>query len=173
MGTPYIRRFTGQCRSTGRQIQAWWWPNEPKHVVRNDECMVCPCYPLWRRNNREKNFKIFLGRHTRKYTHLAQIRLLFLTSPSRSNLLTNQPICSGHRVCWQTSAEDKSLNSRRHMSWKQAAHAYFWEVRIREFGCTYIHINLSNWPGYELFVFPWLGFGIRISVVLNWQQKPR
>jgi hypothetical protein len=116
METSHIRRFTGQCRSTSRQIQAWWWLNEPKHVVRNDECMACPYFPLWRRNNKEKDFEIFLGRHTRKYTHFTQIRLLFLTSPSGSNLLTSQPMCSGHRVCWQTSAESKSLNSRRYTS---------------------------------------------------------
>jgi hypothetical protein len=154
-----VQRFTGPCRSTSRQIQAWLWLNGPKYVAGNDECMVCPYFQLWRRNNKEKDFKIVLGRHTRKYTHFTPIRLLFLTSPSRSNLVTKQPMCSGHRVCRQTSAESKSLNSRRWTSWKEIAHACILkardEKRMRQFGCTYIRINLSDSSMNYLFSHGW------------------
>jgi hypothetical protein len=48
---------TGQCKNTSRRIQinvknsnTWWWLNEPKHIVRNDKCVMCPYYLLWWRN---------------------------------------------------------------------------------------------------------------------------
>jgi hypothetical protein len=39
---------------SGRIVFTWWWLNEPKHVVRNDECMVCPYYLLLWENKIKK-----------------------------------------------------------------------------------------------------------------------
>jgi hypothetical protein len=41
-----------QFRNTCKRIQVnvsytWWWLSESKHVLRNDECVVCPYYLLW------------------------------------------------------------------------------------------------------------------------------
>jgi hypothetical protein len=153
--TPQIRHFTGQCRSTSRQMQVDVKSQIPddgpirrKHMVKKRRIYGMFITSCCSDEIIKKNISKYFSADTRKYISRKQDSSL--RHFHFSHLLTNQPMCSGRRVSWQNTAGSKSLNSRRYTSWKQVARGCFKgvrdEKRTTQFRCTYIRINLANWP---------------------------